>query len=105
MTRNRQSAFQLTGDKHSDNRFLAMRIMALLGLAARTMRRRLLASSTAREADQSAQRKGRRESKGYNVWLLIFGLLLSIPLLVDPTQTIESLAIREGKSERSIRMT
>src|SRR5271165_1196349 len=26
-------------------------------------------------------------------------------LLVDPTQTIESLAIREGKSERSIRMT
>ena len=25
-------------------------------------------------------------------------------LLVDPTQTIESLAIREGKSERSIRM-
>ena len=26
-------------------------------------------------------------------------------LLVDPTQTIESLAVREGKSERSIRMT
>ena len=26
-------------------------------------------------------------------------------LLVDPTQTIESLAIREDKSERSIRMT
>ncbi len=26
-------------------------------------------------------------------------------LLVDPTQTIESLAIRESKSERSIRMT
>ena len=26
-------------------------------------------------------------------------------LLVDPTQTVESLAIREGKSERSIRMT
>ena len=26
-------------------------------------------------------------------------------LLVDPTQTIELLAIREGKSERSIRMT
>ena len=26
-------------------------------------------------------------------------------LLVDPTQTIKSLAIREGKSERSIRMT
>ena len=26
-------------------------------------------------------------------------------LLVDPTETIESLAVREGKSERSIRMT
>ena len=26
-------------------------------------------------------------------------------LLVDPTQTIELLAVREGKSERSIRMT
>ena len=26
-------------------------------------------------------------------------------LLIDPTQTIESLAVREGKSERSIRMT
>ena len=26
-------------------------------------------------------------------------------LLYDPTQTIESLAVREGKSERSIRMT
>src|SRR5271165_5931682 len=26
-------------------------------------------------------------------------------LVVDPTQAIESLAIREGKSERSIRMT
>src|SRR5208282_5031190 len=73
MTRDRQSAFQLTGDKHSDNRFLAMRIMALLGLAmawprlaARTMRRRLLTSSTAREADQSAQSKGRCEPKGYH---------------------------------------
>ena len=30
------------------------------------MRRRLLTSSTAREADQSAQSKGRRESKGYD---------------------------------------
>ncbi len=26
-------------------------------------------------------------------------------VLFDPTQTIESLAVREGKSERSIRMT
>ena len=26
-------------------------------------------------------------------------------LLIDPAQTIESLAMREGKSERSIRMT
>jgi|SRR5271166_679887 len=36
MTRNRQSAFQLTGDKHWDNRFLAMRIMLVAWLGRAT---------------------------------------------------------------------
>ena len=44
------------------------------------------------------QRRLRAEAQGpAHRWLDEF--------LVDPTQTIELLAIREGKSERSIRMT
>ena len=45
-------------------------------------------------ANEGARRKALRDA---HRWL--------DELLVDPTQTIESLAIREGKSERSIRMT
>ena len=45
-------------------------------------------------ANEGARRKALRDA---HRWL--------DELLVDPTQTIELLAIREGKSERSIRMT